>query len=203
MLSVRDVSLIHLGPVQLQVGAGQSCSISGRSGSGKSLLLRALADLDPHDGEIILDGVNQTAVPGPVWRRQIGYLGPASVFWENTVQQHFAAFDQPLLLAHLNSLGLDEKILPRPVNQLSSGEKQRLSLIRLLLDHPKALLLDEPCSHLDPETTRQAEALISDYQQRHHCPILWVSHDPAQRKRVASRHYFLAHGQLQVCRTRA
>ena len=72
----------------------------------------------------------------------------------------------------------------------SSGEKQRLSILRLLANRPKVLLLDEPTANLDAENTRNVEALLIDYLTENNAVALWVSHDHAQLKRVVSTRYF-------------
>ena len=71
--------------------------------------------------------------------------------------------------------------------RLSSGERQRLALLRLLSRNPKALLLDEPTANLDDVNQQRVEALVEAYRQAHGAPVLWISHDVAQQRRVATR----------------
>ena len=176
--------------ISLQVAAATSISIAGPSGCGKSLLLRAIADLDPHEGEVRLAGVAQSEMPAEQWRAKVGLLPADYYFWGETVA------DSMPNGAKLDALNLHANTLQKPINLLSSGEKQRLALIRLTMQQPQCLLLDEPTAHLDPQTTRLAEALIADYQRRQGCPIIWVSHNKAQRQRVADRHYQISEGGL-------
>ena len=96
----------------------------------------------------------------------------------------------------LEKLGFDETVLSWSVDRLSSGERQRLALLRLLANQPQALLLDEPTANLDASNVGQAETLISSYRVDRQAPVLWVSHDAGQIARVASRHYELANGRL-------
>jgi ABC-type iron transport system FetAB ATPase subunit len=72
-----------------------------------------------------------------------------------------------------------------------------LALLRLLTNQPDALLLDEPTASLDAVNVRIVEAMIREYQQIHNAPVLWISHDPEQVKRVASRRYELKAGVVQ------
>lgn len=196
MLLVQGLYFFGLGPVSLEVPANQSISINGSSGSGKTLLLRAIADLDPHRGEIRLFDVLQDSVSGSSWRQQIGFLNADNVFWEDTVQQHFSHTDHDLLEEYSDHLDLPNNILKQSLSTLSSGEKQRIAIIRLLINKPRALLLDESTSHLDPDAKIQVESLVQTYQKQNQCPVIWVSHDKPQRQRVAARHYQMRDGQL-------
>ena len=82
------------------------------------------------------------------------------------------------------------------VSRLSSGERQRLGLARLLALQPRVLLLDEPTANLDAANTRRVEACLDDYRRGHQAAVLWVSHDPDQRGRVASRELLLEQNRL-------
>ena len=85
----------------------------------------------------------------------------------------------------------------QPVSRLSSGEKQRLDLMRLLSNRPRVLLLDEPTANLDPENTRRVEVVITEYRRSHDAAVIWVSHDEEQVRRVANRYYEVVGGHLQ------
>ena len=71
-----------------------------------------------------------------------------------------------------------------------------LALIRLLVNQPRVLLLDEPTANLDPASVERVEALLMRYRQQTGAAVLWVSHDPAQIARVATRHLSLQGGRL-------
>lgn len=195
MLQLIDVSTPCHSDINLHIAGSEAISLSGTSGSGKSLLLRAIADLDPHGGQILLSGESQDNTPAPDWRRQIGLLPSDYLFWGDITADSMIANDLPGVM--LQRASLPGNIIDKPVNQLSSGERQRLALLRLLQIKPTCLLLDEPCSHLDPETTLKIEQLILEYQTMHDCPVIWVSHDKAQKARVANRHFSLDNGRLE------
>ena len=74
MLSLQDLTTRNLKPVSLEVADGECVSVQGPSGSGKSLLLRAIADLDLNEGQAFLDGRPRASMPAPEWRRQVVYL---------------------------------------------------------------------------------------------------------------------------------
>ena len=109
--------------------------------------------------------------------------------------EYFKHFDDDFVKALLQTMQLDP-LLELPINKLSSGEKQRFALVRLLANQPSALLLDEPTSHLDPDTTLLAESVISEYQQAHDCPMLLVSHDEAQCSRITTQRLSMYDRQL-------
>jgi ABC-type iron transport system FetAB ATPase subunit len=174
--------------------AGTCVVITGRSGSGKSLLLRMIADLDPHDGEAWLDGKVRSGMAGPVWRRKVVYCAAESGWWHPDVGAHFSK-TPPLVLA--NQLGLSSAIFAQEVRLCSTGERQRLSLLRSLALESPVLLLDEPTGPLDPESVALVEALLV---ARLHSgtAIILVTHDPAQASRMGGRHLIMADGKLTL-----
>jgi ABC-type multidrug transport system ATPase subunit len=178
---------------QLDVAAGSCVSVEGQSGSGKSLFLRAVADLDPVDGEVFLDDVERNQISALDWRRQVAYVPAESGWWYNFVGGHFE--NQEAAMELVRRFYLSPDVFSWPVGQLSTGEKQRLSVIRTLMLNPKVLLLDEPTSGLDPQLTSYVEAELLDRLKAGICIIL-VSHDPEQRDRLASVQYGMSKGVL-------
>jgi putative ABC transport system ATP-binding protein len=185
--------------VDLRVRTGECVSLAGPSGCGKSTLLRAIADLLPHAGEVWLGDLEYRSLSGPEWRRKVGLLPPDNLWWHDRVEEHFDAAGRARAAAWLSALGLPEEALSWPVTRLSSGERQRLALLRLLARGPRVLLLDEPTANLDPRSTALVEALAADYRHATPAAVLWVGHDPEQRRRVASRHLCLENGTLVAC----
>ncbi len=120
-------------------------------------------------------------------------LAADSRWWRDRVDEHFAA---PPAGEMLEALALDEALLRAPVAKLSSGERQRFALLRLLANHPRVLLLDEPTANLDPDNALRVEHLIADYRRSEGAAVLWVSHDPQQMRRVADRRLRLEGGRL-------
>ena len=192
LLEIKQLRRLMVGPVTLDVDVGDCLCISGPSGSGKSLLLRSIADLDPHEGSARLNGKPATDILPHIWRVQVGMLPPESAWWLPRVRDHF----RNGIVVPLERIGLQDTIMEQPVMRLSSGEKQRLALMRLLSNRPRVLLLDEPTANLDPENTLRVEAVITEYRRAHKAAVIWVSHDKAQVERVANRHYEISHGEL-------
>jgi ABC-type iron transport system FetAB ATPase subunit len=173
----------------------QSIAITGPSGAGKSLLLRMIADLDPNDGEIWLDGQNRASIPAPLWRRQVIYCAAETGWWEPDVITHFPPATRAETQSAANKIALPAGILAAPVQRLSSGERQRLALLRALALQPKVLLLDEPTGALDHETTRLVESLLREHIAAG-LAIIIVTHEAAQVTRLGAVHMRLQAGQL-------
>jgi ABC-type iron transport system FetAB ATPase subunit len=193
MLKTRSLSRLHIGPVDLDLDAGTCTSIAGKSGAGKSVLLRMIADLDPHEGDCALDGQACSAMAAPKWRRQVKYVAAESGWWDKTVAAHFAPGADCASL--LPALGIAGEAAQWPVERLSTGERQRLALLRALTPATRVLLLDEPTSGLDQASVAQVEALLRE-RMAAGVTILMVTHDAAQAGRMASRHFELRDGKL-------
>lgn len=182
MLSVRALSRPGLRPVSFDLADGECLFVRGRSGSGKTLLLRAIADLDPNTGSLSLDGRSRESMAAPEWRRRVGYLATEPGWWADRLGDHFSDWESAR--EYLAPLGLPEDCRGARIATLSTGERQRFALIRTLLLEPRVLLLDEPTSGLDAETAAAAESLILA-RLGSGTGILWVTHDDAQARRIA------------------
>ncbi|MFZ0790670.1 MAG: ATP-binding cassette domain-containing protein [Chromatiaceae bacterium] len=191
-----------LAPVDLDLRAGELVFVSGPSGSGKSLLLRAVADLDPHEGEVWLDGEARSAMSPSRWRRRVGLLPAESFWWADTVGEHLPANGEDKrpdrgLSGVLDALGFEPAVLAWAVSRLSTGERQRLALARMLAQRPQALLLDEATANLDPANRERVESVVQTYRAEHDAAVIWVSHDPEQRERLGGRQLGIRDGRLE------
>ncbi len=182
-----------LQPFDLEVKGGECFTLSGPSGCGKSKLFRAIADLDPHQGSLYLDNRCSTEIAPPLWRQQVGLLPAESGWWGDIVGEHFTS-PTP---AYLTALGFTPSVLQWPVERLSSGERQRLALARLLNNQPQVLLLDEPTANLDAENTLIMERIITDYHRTHNCATLWISHSLEQQQRIGQQHLIIDDGRVR------
>jgi putative ABC transport system ATP-binding protein len=200
-LRIQTLQSHLLQPVELRIDAGELLFLSGPSGSGKSLLLRAIADLDPNTGEVFCGDVARSSLPARAWRRRVGLLPAESGWWEDLVGAHFpdgaaAGASQADLEPLLARLGFAPDVLGWTVTRLSTGERQRLALARLLAHRPEVLLLDEATANLDPENRTRVEGVVADYRVDRAAAVLWVSHDPEQRLRMNGRRLVIDGGQL-------
>ncbi len=189
-LQISDFTFQERGPYSLQIPAGSILGLQGDSGSGKTLLLRAIADLDPHLGEARLGDMDCAVVSGPHWRKTVALLPAESFWWFDSVGEHFHT-PQAQNKTRLERIGFADDVMGWQVSRLSTGEKQRLAVVRLLQNSPRALLLDEPTASLDAANIGCVEALLLEYCREQQVPLLWVSHDSQQLERVASCRLFL------------
>ncbi len=189
-LEIDNVTFRDHGPYSLEICGRQCLGLQGASGSGKTLLLRAIADLDPHGGSLRFGNMLCAEVPAPLWRKSVALLPAESSWWQDTVEEHFHDFSS-LAPGSLNHLGFDFEVGSWQISRLSTGEKQRLAILRLLENGPGALLLDEPTASLDAANITKVEQLLLEYGRTNNAPLLWVSHDSEQLARVADRSLFM------------
>ena len=193
ILQIRDLRTNLLKLASLSLSAGECIAVQGPSGAGKTLLLRAIADLDPNEGLVCLDGRDRSTIAAPEWRRLVGYVPAEPGWWADTVGEHFSEWTAALPC--VRELGFPEEAKAWPISRLSTGERLRLALVRALMVQPKVLLLDEPTAALDPVSVAAVESLIAT-RVRAGCAVLWVTHDAEQAKRIARRLLLVKGGQV-------
>ena len=199
---LQDVSAI--------IQPGERWAVVGPTGSGKTLLLRCLALLDPVDaGEVRWHGkpVRRDAVP--LFRSQVIYLHQRPALFDGTVEQnlceayslkvhHGRRYDRERIATQLKSLGQPESFLSKAQQHLSGGEQQLTALLRAIQLDPQVLLLDEPTSALDANSTAMVEQLVDDWfaERPAERALVWVTHDEAQAGRVAGGHWRMNSGRM-------
>ncbi len=186
MLRVDSLKLAPLPPLSFEVADGECLAVEGASGSGKTRLLRAIADLDPADGLVFLDGAERHEMPAPQWRTLVRYVAAEPGWWSDTPRGTFAVTvaDTRRLERQLETVGLTRDHLDRDIALLSTGERSRLAFVRALQGDPKVLLLDEPTAALDG-----ASAALIEEQIRFHLFAGWIvllaTHDTALAQRLS------------------
>lgn len=181
-LETESLGFGLLSGIRLALHKGECVGLSGPSGSGKSRLLRAIADLDPNEGDVRLDGRSRRSFTPSEWRRRVCLLPSESHWWADRVADHFDACAEDL-----QALDLPADVAGFAVSRLSSGERQRLAILRTFAARPLVVLLDEPTANLDEANTRRIEHWIARQMRLHELATVWVSHDAAQLRRVAGR----------------
>jgi putative ABC transport system ATP-binding protein len=194
LLQARDLRTKILKPASFSLAAGDCIAVKGPSGAGKTLLLRAIADLDPDRGLVSLEGRDRSTIPGPEWRRLVGYMPAELGWWAETVGEHFG--DWTAAAAVLTNLGIPEEAKSWPIARLSTGERLRLALVRALIIRPKVLLLDEPTAALDAASLAVVESLIAT-RIRAGLAVLWVTHDAGQASRMGQRQLVVEAGGVR------
>ncbi|AHY09661.1 iron efflux ABC transporter ATP-binding subunit FetA [Serratia plymuthica] len=194
---------VILDSVSFGLKQGEFKLITGPSGCGKSTLLKIVSSLiDPTRGKIIFDGKPITDMSPEAYRQQVSYCFQTPALFGDTVYDNIALPylirkqkpDEQKMKADLARFGLAENKLKKSVNELSGGEKQRISLIRNLQFMPKVLLLDEITSALDEENKRNVNEIIHQLVSQHGVAALWVTHDKDEIKHADDVITLSAHG---------
>ncbi len=186
-----DTKIITSG-LNLVVEDGEFMAIMGRSGEGKSVLLKQVIGLiKPDAGQIIIDGQNVTKLKGKELQevyKKCGYVFQFAALLDSlTVFQNIGITELendvpekevlPRVLEKIKSVGLNEDVLEKYPAQLSGGMKKRVGLARTLMLSPKILIYDEPTTGLDPITTKIIHKLIKKTHDDLNATTLVISHD--------------------------
>jgi len=188
---------------------GRVTGLFGASGSGKTSLINMIAGLlRPDRGSIAIDGdvLDDTAarVHVSAHRRRIGYVfQDARLFPHLDVRRNLdygrrmnRLADDPALWARVTDLLDIGRLLDRRPGQLSGGERQRVALGRALLSKPRLLLLDEPLGSLDEGRKVEILPYLVRLRDEANVPMVYVSHDAAEMRQLATQIVMLRHGQV-------
>ncbi len=216
-MSVNNVNFYYgakqtLFDVNLGVAVNKVTALIGPSGCGKSTLLRAMNRMHetiPNarlEGEILLDDQNILSQDVTMLRRRVGMVFqrpnpfPKSIFenvaYGRRVNGLTASLDEAVEKSLRHAALWDEvkDLLKKSAYELSGGQQQRLCIARALAVEPEVLLLDEPCSALDPISTAKIEELLVDLKEL--CTIVTVTHNMQQAARISDFTAFLLTGQI-------
>lgn len=191
VLTVDNISYAILGKtllntVQFELKAGEFKLITGPSGCGKSTLLKIIASLlSPTAGRILFEGKDYQTLSPEDYRQQVSYCTQTPSLFGEIVQDNlyfpYQIRKLPVnidkICHDLHHFSLPDSILTKGINELSGGEKQRISLIRNLQFLPKVLLLDEITSALDEVNKVKVNELTHRYTTQQNIAVLWVTHD--------------------------
>src|SRR5262250_1825928 len=196
-----------LDDVSFSVAKGETYGLLGPNGSGKSSLIRILSTLLIADsGEVKMLGYklpdDQEAV-----RRIIGRVSVDAAFYKKLSARENLLYTALLygqnmreaevrVLDILDRLGMENAKFSTPLEEMSRGMQQKISIARALMINPPLLLLDEPTTGLDPKSRRDVQSFLENLRAREGTTILLTTHDMAEAQRLCARIGFLAKGKL-------
>jgi phospholipid/cholesterol/gamma-HCH transport system ATP-binding protein len=198
--------------VNLVVEKGSTAVILGKSGVGKSVLLKSIIGLIPPDtGSVRIDGqevVGMNRRTLDALRRQMGYLFQGAALYDSMTVRENLAFPlerqvrltsdelEEKIIQQLQMVGLEDAIDKMPA-ELSGGMKKRIGLARALITNPRIMLYDEPTTGLDPITAREISYLIKELQQRYQPTSIAVTHDMTCARIIADKAAVLHDGIIE------
>ncbi len=201
---------VVLADISLHLEEGENLVIFGKSGSGKSVLIKCLVGLIvPDGGSITLLGTDITELSVPdlnKLRKKVGFLFQSAALYDSmTVRENleFPLRDQKeltqaeidaLVLEALTNVGLEDAIDKMPV-ELSGGMKKRIGLARTLILKPEIILYDEPTTGLDPITAKEISRLILDVQKKYNTAAIIITHDVECARITANRMMVIKDGK--------
>ncbi|HVZ38753.1 MAG TPA: ATP-binding cassette domain-containing protein [Candidatus Kapabacteria bacterium] len=217
MIEIRDVyksfgsGLRPLQGVSLDVPTGTNVVVLGKSGSGKSVLLKSIVGLlIPEHGSITVAGEEVVGADHKTLqsiRRKVGYVFQSGALYDSLTVGENLAFPlektrgitgseaRERVMHYLEQVGLPEKVNKMP-SELSGGQRKRIGVARTIITEPEYLLYDEPTTGLDPQTTKEIAELIVHLKQDLKITAVTVTHDPYCLHIVADTVAYLEDGKI-------
>lgn len=203
----KSSELWALDDVSFHVAQGETYGLLGPNGSGKSSLIRILSTLLIADsGEVKMLGHPLPDEQEEV-RRIIGRVSVDAAFYKKLSARENLLYTALLYgqkardaerraIEILEQLGMENSKFSTPLEEMSRGMQQKISIARALVLNPPLLLLDEPTTGLDPKSRRDVQTFLEGLRLREGTTILLTTHDMAEAERLCARIGFLAHGKL-------
>jgi ABC-2 type transport system ATP-binding protein len=204
---LKSSQLWALTDVSFVVEKGETYGLLGPNGSGKSSLIRILSTLlIAEGGEVSLMGYSLPGQQEQV-RRIIGRVSVDAAFYKKLSARENLLYTALLYgqkareaekraMEILKQLGLETTKFSTPLEEMSRGMQQKISIARALVINPPLLLLDEPTTGLDPKSRRDVQSFLEELRRREGTTILLTTHDMAEAERLCARIGFLARGKL-------
>jgi ABC-2 type transport system ATP-binding protein len=193
--------------ISFQVAPGETYGLLGPNGSGKSTLIRILSTLlIPDHGEVRLLG-HKLPEEERIVRWKIGRVSVDAAFYkklsarENLLYTAYLYGLNPrkaekMAFEILEGLGIESRRFSDPLEEMSRGMQQKVSIARALMIKPPMLLLDEPTTGLDPKSRRDVQRFLEELRAAEGTTIILTTHDMAEAERLCARIGFIAHGRL-------
>ena len=202
---------VVLKDIDFKIGKGENLVVFGKSGSGKSVLIKCMAGLLlPDDGEVLMLGEKIEGLKNQelnALRKRIGFLFQSAALYDSmTVRENleFPLRDlklkkkdeiDALVMEALQNVGLEDAINKMP-SELSGGMRKRIGLARTLILKPEIILYDEPTTGLDPITSKEISELILEIQKKYNTASVIITHDVECARIVANRIIIIKEGML-------
>ncbi|HBD25935.1 ABC transporter ATP-binding protein [Flavobacterium sp.] len=216
IITIKDLhksfgSNVVLDGFDLELYEGENLVVMGKSGSGKSVMIKCVIGLEqPDSGSILVMNQeinNLEREDLDELRTEIGFLFQGSALYDSMsvrenlefpLRRHTKKFGiiedtTPLVMEALESVGLADAIDLMP-NELSGGMKRRIALARTLILKPKIILYDEPTTGLDPITSKEIVLLMNSVQKKYNTSSIIITHDVDCAKVIANRMILLIDG---------
>jgi ABC-2 type transport system ATP-binding protein len=203
----RKPPVVAVDDVSIRIERGEIYGLLGANGSGKSTFIRLVSGLLTLDaGRVEVFGhdlvreemavkrlINRVSVDAAFFKK----LSPAeNLSFAARLYGLDARRAQRQAIQIMGRLGIGEKRMNRPVEQMSRGMQQKVAIARALLTSPTLLLLDEPTTGLDPRSKLDVQSFIEELQAEHDATIVLTTHDLAEADRLCGRIGILAGGRL-------
>lgn len=198
--------------VSFEISKGTSFVLIGKSGSGKSVLLKNLMGImKPNSGDIFINGVNTTNIPQYkriLMNRNLGMLFQFSALFDSmnvgdnivfpvAVHHKLSKKDADILAQeNLEVVGLDRSVLNLYPSELSGGMQKRVAIARLLSTKPTMVFFDEPTSGLDPVMSEMINDLIKKVVQHLGATSFTITHDMKSAKSIANKIAMIHNGEI-------
>jgi phospholipid/cholesterol/gamma-HCH transport system ATP-binding protein len=195
--------------INLKIESGENLVVFGKSGSGKSVLIKCMVGLiEPDAGDVILFGKNIATLKDDElnrMRKKIGFLFQSAALYDSmTVRENleFPLRDvksqsqeekDALVIEALQNVGLEDSIDKMP-SDLSGGMRKRVGLARTLILKPQIILYDEPTTGLDPITSKEISNLILEIQKKYNAASIIITHDVECARLTSNRMMIIKDG---------
>ncbi len=210
----RPAAKIAVDRVSLQIRRGEIFGVLGPNGSGKSTLIRLIATLLlPDDGQIGVFGhdvvrearqvqtlINRVSVEASFFKK----LSPMeNLLYGARLYGVPADLARRRVVEILQRLGLEERAIYSPMEEMSRGMQQKVAIARAFLSQPILLLLDEPTTGLDPRSKREVQAFVRELRDNHDATILLTTHDMSEAEALCDRIAIIDGGRIVALDTPA
>lgn len=206
VVAVRDVSF--------QVHKGEIFGVLGPNGSGKSTLVRLIATLLLPDGGNLTVFGNDVVKESMAVQAHINRVSVEASFFKKLSPVENLVYGARLygidgkdakerIIQILSRLGIEERSMNQPVEEMSRGMQQKVAIARALLTRPDVLLLDEPTTGLDPRSKREVQAVVNELRDKNGTTILLTTHDMAEAENLCDRIAIMDSGSIVALDTPA